>query len=244
MMHVDDRGRVFLTAEWRWLALLNYVVDPKLLSPRVPEGTELDQFEGKTFVSLVGFRFLSTKVFGVAIPFHVNFEEVNLRFYVRRREAGVVKRGVVFIQELVPRRAIAAVARLAYHENYGRLPMTHEIEPSGDGLKVRYAWRLGVRWHSLTMHATGEPRAMVEGSEEQFIAEHYWGYCRQPDGGSLEYYVEHPQWRVWSVTAAAFSGDAQAVYGAEFAPVLAKPPDSAFLAEGSPVKVYRGRRLE
>ena len=241
---MDERGRVFLTAEWRWLALLNYVVDPKLLAPRVPAGTELDQFEGATFVSLVGFRFLSTKVFGVAIPFHGNFEEVNLRFYVRRREAGMVKRGVVFIQELVPRRAIAAVARLAYHENYRRLPMTHQIEPSATGLKVRYAWRLGEQWNNLTVHATGDPRAMVEGSEEQFIAEHYWGYCRQPDGGSLEYHVEHPPWRVWPVADAAVSGDAGALYGAEFAAVLAKPPDSVLLAEGSPVKVYRGRRLE
>ena len=156
--------------------MLNYVVDPKLLASRVPAGTELDQFDGRTFISLVGFRFLSTKVFGVPVPFHGNFEEVNLRFYVRRREAGVLKRGVVFIQELVPRRAIAAVARFAYHENYRRLPMTHRIEASGTGVKVRYAWRLGAQWNSLAVDATGEPQGMAEGSEEQFIAEHYgWG---------------------------------------------------------------------
>lgn len=241
---MNDRGRVFLTAEWRWLALLNYAVDPKLLSARVPAGTELDQFEGRTFVSLVGFRFLSTKVFGVPIPFHRNFEEVNLRFYVRRREAGSVKHGVVFMQELVPRRAIAAVARFAYHENYRRLPMAHQIEQSGGGLKVQYTWRYEERTSSLGVFATGSPRRMAEGSEEQFIAEHYWGYCRQPDGSTLEYHVEHPPWRVWAVANAAFSGDAGALYGTEFGTVLNKPPDSTFLAEGSPVKVYRGRRLE
>ena len=240
---MHDRGRVFLTAEWRWLALLNYAVDPRMLAPRVPAGTELDQFEGRTFVSLVGFRFLSTKVFGVPIPFHRNFEEVNLRFYVRRREGGSVKRGVVFIQELVPRRAIAAVARLVYHENYRRLPMTHQIEASGDGLSVQYTWRYEERTNSLGVFATGSPRKMAEGSEEQFIAEHYWGYCRQPDGSTLEYHVEHPPWRVWDVTQAQFSGDAGALYGAEFGAVLNRPPDSAFLSEGSPVKVYRGQRL-
>lgn len=224
--------------------MLNYAVDPGLLARRVPAGTELDSFEGRTFVSLVGFRFLSTKVFGIPIPFHRNFEEVNLRFYVRRREAGAVKRGVVFIHELVPRRAIAAVARVAYHENYRRLPMTHQVEPSRGGLKVRYAWRLRAQWNNVTVNATGNPRTMAEGSEEQFIAEHYWGYCRQPDGGTLEYYVEHPPWRVWTVADAAFSGDAKDLYGAEFAAVLKTPPDSAFLAEGSPVKVYQGCRLE
>jgi uncharacterized protein YqjF (DUF2071 family) len=230
-------------AEWRWLALLNYAVDPKLLAPCVPAGTELDQFEGRTYISLVGFRFLSTRVFGVPIPFHRNFEEVNLRFYVTRREAGVVKRGVVFIQELVPRRAIAAVARLVYHENYRRLPMTHKIEASGDGLSVRYTWRFAERTNNLDVMAKGSPRSMAAGSEEQFIAEHYWGYCRQPDGGTLEYHVEHPPWRVWDIAHAQFSGDASALYGAEFGAALNKPPDSAFLAEGSAVKVYRGRRL-
>jgi uncharacterized protein YqjF (DUF2071 family) len=240
---VDDRRRVFLTAEWRWLALLNYAVDPKLLAPRVPAGTELDQFEGRTFVSLVGFRFLSTKVFGVPIPFHRDFEEVNLRFYVRRRESGVVKRGVVFIQELVPRRAIAAVARLVYHENYRRLPMTHEIKASEAGVRVRYTWRFAERANNLDVIAKGSPRTMAEGSEEQFIAEHYWGYCRQPDGGTLEYHVDHPPWRVWDIEQAQFSGDAGSLYGAEFEAVLNRPPDSVFLAEGSPVKVYQGRRV-
>lgn len=223
--------------------MLNYAVDPGLLAPRVPRGTELDQLGGKTYVSLVGFRFLSTRVFGIPIPFHRNFDEVNLRFYVRRRETGEVKRGVVFIQELVPRRAIAAVARLVYHENYRSLPMTHQIEQAGDGVNVQYTWQHEERMNSLSVFVTGEPRTMVEGSEEQFIAEHYWGYCRQPDGSSLEYHVEHPPWRVWDVRDAGFSGDAGALYGAEFAAALNKRPDSAFLAEGSPVKVYRGRRL-
>jgi uncharacterized protein len=241
---VDDRGQVFLTAEWRWLALLNYAVDPKLLAPRVPAGTELDQFEGRTYISLVGFRFLSTKVFGVPIPFHRNFEEVNLRFYVRRRDACVLKRGVVFIQELVPRRAIAAVARWVYHENYRRLPMAHRIESSGGSLSVQYTWRYEERTNSLAIIATGSPRRMADGSEEQFIAEHYWGYCRQPDGSTLEYHVDHPPWRVRDVAQAQFSGDAGVLYGAEFEAILNKPPDSAFLAEGSPVKVYQGRRLE
>jgi hypothetical protein len=241
---VDEGGRVFLTAEWRWLALLNYAVDPKLLAARVPSGTELDEFEGTTYISLVGFRFLSTKVYGLPIPFHRNFEEVNLRFYVRRRQGGSVKRGVVFIQELVPRRAIAAVARWVYHENYRCLPMAHQIQPSADSLSVQYTWRFEERKNSLSVIATGSPRSMADGSEEQFIAEHYWGYCRQPDGSTLEYHVDHPPWRVWDVAQAQFSGDAGALYGAEFEAVLNKPPDSAFLAEGSPVKVYQGRRLE
>jgi uncharacterized protein YqjF (DUF2071 family) len=128
-----DSGRIFLTAEWRDLVLLNYEVDPGLLVPYVPRGTELDYWNSKAFVSLVGFRFVNTKVFGVPIPLHSNFTEANLRFYVRRREQGEVRRGVVFIREIVPRPAIALVARTFYNENYVTLPMTHTIEKYENG---------------------------------------------------------------------------------------------------------------
>jgi uncharacterized protein YqjF (DUF2071 family) len=235
---------VFLAAEWRYLAMLNYEIDPAVLARYVPVGTELDRFDGKTFVSLVGFQFLSTKILGVPIPFHRDFDEVNLRFYVRRRVDGGVRRGVVFIQEIVPRRAIAAVARLAYNENYRCLPMAHRISFDEGALRVEYAWRLGSIWNRLTVQAAGAPRTMSDGSAEQFIAEHYWGYSAQPGGGCVEYHVAHPPWRVWDVTHAEFSGDAASLYGAAFADALHKPPDSAFLAEGSPVTVYRGKRIE
>ncbi len=52
-----DRSKVFLTAEWRYLAMFNYEVPPELLAPLVPRGTELDSWQGKVYVSLVGFLF-------------------------------------------------------------------------------------------------------------------------------------------------------------------------------------------
>jgi uncharacterized protein YqjF (DUF2071 family) len=80
MMHQSR----FLTAEWNNLLLLNYAVDPCLLERFVPAGTELDVFEGRNYLSLVGFEFNRSRIFGFAVPFHQAFEEVNLRFYVRR----------------------------------------------------------------------------------------------------------------------------------------------------------------
>ncbi len=78
----------FLTAEWRHLAMLSYEIDPELLQPLVPRGTDLDTWQGRTYVSVVGFLFLRTRVLGIPVPFHRNFEEVNLRFYVRRLADG------------------------------------------------------------------------------------------------------------------------------------------------------------
>jgi uncharacterized protein YqjF (DUF2071 family) len=239
-----DLSRVFLRAEWRSLAMLNYQVDPSLLLRFVPSGTELDRWDEKVFVSLVGFRFLKAKVCGIPIPFHRDFDEVNLRFYVRRREGNDLRRGVVFIKEIVPRLAIATVARAVYNENYVSLPMSHEIHPNVDaGLAVKYEWESSSGWNRMSLITTGNPALPKNGSEEQFITEHYWGYAAQRNGVCMEYRVTHPPWRVWSVQAAKFEGDVVELYGQALAAAIGKAPTSAFLAEGSEVTVYRGRNL-
>jgi uncharacterized protein YqjF (DUF2071 family) len=236
--------RVFLSAEWRDLVMLNYEVDPRLLSPYVPPGTELDSFRGKTFVSLVGFRFLRTKLLGfLTIPFHSNFDEVNLRFYVRRQEGATVRRGVVFLREIVPRRAIANVARLVYGEHYTRHPMRHSIDREGACYAAKYEWQFDGRWCHLFARATGIPGTPLEGSLEQFITKHFWGYSRKRDGVCFEYYVAHEPWRVWMANSAGFEGDGDTLYGSGFGRVLAREPDSAFLADGSSVQVFLGGRI-
>ena len=239
-----DSDRIFLTAEWLDLALLNYEVDPDLLRPYIPRGTELDYWDSKAFVSLVGFRFVNTKVFGVRIPFHSDFTEANLRFYVRRRHQRDVRRGVVFIREIVPRRAIALVARTVYNENYAALPMAHDIVKNENGsISASYRWRSGGVWSEMRFESQGNAAPLKDGSEEQFISEHYWGYAAQRDGGCVEYHVIHPSWNVWQAQHAEFVGDAEQLYGAAFAAVLSAKPSSTFLADGSSVTVMRGRKL-
>src|SRR6266576_317409 len=198
--------------------MLNYEVDEGLVLPFVPAGTEIDRWNGKIFISLVGFRFLKTRIFGVPVPFHVNFDEVNLRFYVRRHESDGIRRGVVFIKEIVPRRAIAWVARTLYNENYVALPMAHEIGADGGSeLAIAYRWETMSGWHAIRLEARGTAELADEGSQEQFITEHYWGYAAQPDGGCMEYRVTHPAWKVWSARSADFEGDAEGLYGKGFA---------------------------
>ncbi|MDX1663872.1 MAG: DUF2071 domain-containing protein [Candidatus Promineifilaceae bacterium] len=247
--------RPFLSAEWRMLAMLNYAVDPALLTPLVPDGTELDSWNGITYVGMVGFLFLNTNLLGAPVPLHRNFEEVNLRFYVRREappgetSSGEpeLRRGVVFVKEIVPRRAVAAVANFVYNENYVALPMRHYLHYRGRDRsapdEVHYGWRFQGRWNTLSVAIAGAAMLPAPGSEAEFIAEHYWGYARQRDGGTVEYEVEHVPWEVWEGAASAFHCDVAALYGARFAPFLQTTPLSAFVARGSPVLVHRGRRL-
>ncbi len=223
--------------------MAQWPVPSNMLEPLIGPGIEVDTFEGSPYVSLVGLRFTGTRVLGVPIPFHQDFTEVNLRFYVRRESPEGLRRGVVFISEIVPRFWIAAVARTLYKEKYRSLPMSHRLERGGEATTWSYGWRVAGREHSVSATAAGEPKPLVPGSRDEFIAEHYWGYSKQPDGGVVEYQVKHPPWRAWSLESCSFDWSPKDTYGPEWGELLAAPPKFAFVAEGSDVTVSWGERL-
>jgi len=228
----------FLTANWRHLVFLNYEADRALVQPHVPEGTELDLLGGKSIVSVVAFRFLDARLLGVPIPFHRDFDEINLRAYVRRRVKGVWRRGVVFVRELVPRPAIAWTARLAYNEPYRAVRMRHTVAlDDARGGSARYEWRQAGNWHHVASEAIGAPQPIDPESDTGFVTEHYFGYTRQRNGGTVEYRVEHPRWRVWPAHRPEFHCDVSAVYGPAWSECLQAPPFSAFVCDGAPVSI-------
>jgi uncharacterized protein len=228
----------FLTANWRYIAMLNFVVDPAVIAPLVPPGTEIDFENGETFLSVVGLLFRDTRLLGFPIPRHRDFEEVNLRFYVRKKSADTWRHGVVFIREMVPRYAVALVARACYGENYFAVPMKHDVEHVDLNLSIEYSWRRGRKWESLKMRATGEPQAIPAGSHAEFITEHYWGYTRVRSGCG-EYRVEHPRWKIWNASDFELNADVATLYGKQFSETLNQPPRSAFIADGSPITIHR-----
>lgn len=234
----------FLTARWEHLALLNFECPPELLEPRVPAGTELDLWNGAALVTLVAFMFRDTRVWGIPIPGHRTFEEVNLRFYVRREGRGEGRRGVVFIRELVPRSAVAVVARWLYNEPYRTASMSHSIELDPErGGTVEYAWRTGGDSFGVVAEAEGPAREPDAGSEAEFVTEHYRGYTRQRDGGTLEYRVEHTRWSAWDAEVRS-GGPWRSLYGPGLGSVMDRGPRSSFLALGGPVAVHRGVRID
>ena len=237
---------VFLSAQWHHLAILNYEVPSELLQPHVPAGTQLDLYKDKALVSIVGFMFLNTRLKGIPIPFHRDFEEVNLRFYVYRMVEGQKRRGVVFIKEIVPKSALALVARWVYNENYVAMPMSHGgpdmgAAPTGP---ISYSWTSPSGQNLMEVTPQGNCAFPAADSEASFITEHYWGYSRQRDGSTVEYEVTHPQWQLWQTSSSRFVCNVAEIYGLEWAPYLAVKPQSALLALGSEVQVYDGMRLK
>ena len=233
----------FLTAEWRKLILVNYEVPPSVLDKHLPYGTELDLWNGKCYMSMVGFLFVNTKILGVKIPFHSTFEEVNLRFYVKRKVGNQWRRGVVFIKEIVPKPAITFVANTLYKENYQTLPMKHDWKEDSNFISVEYHWRISGGWQFIKVSARKEPSIIVQNSEAEFITEHYWGYAKFSDNKTNEYEVTHPRWLQYEVLDFSSFIDFKANYGLDFDLLNHRKPISVFLAEGSTITVAQKRTL-
>ncbi len=227
----------FLTAEWNDLALINYEINPEILQKYVPIGTELDLWNSKCYISLIGFMFENVKVLGVKIPFHVNFEEVNLRFYVKRFEDGKWKRGTVFIKEIVPKHAVTLVANTLYKERYQTLKMRNSRTQNESSKTFKYEWKKDSKWNSITMNTAKSAIPIDLNSEAEFITEHYFGYTKYNEKTTIEYEVTHPRWQQLEVIDTKIDVNFNSIYGDDFTFLQNIKPTSTFLALGSKITI-------
>lgn len=235
--------KTFLTAAWKKLILANYRVDKETLQPFIPPHTELDYWNGALYVSLVGFMFLNTRVLGIKIPMHVNFPEVNLRFYVRYNQNGNWKRGVVFIKEIVPKPAISFVANSFFNEHYATMPVKNYEVLEKDQLLVGYQWKYKNHWNRLEVSAKPTPQLIVPDSKEEFITQHFWGYSPAGNNKTTEYEVAHPLWESYVISDYSIECDYAGLYGQPFSFLSRVNPDSVMLAEGSEIAVFNKRTV-
>lgn len=235
---------IFLTAHWNNLALINYEIDPRALEKYLPNGTELDYWNNKCYVSLVGFMFNNTKILGIKVPFHIHFEEINLRFYVKRFENGEWKRGVVFIKEIVPKAAIALVANSLFKEHYQCLAMKHSVLEYKESFDFVYQWKTKNKWNTILIETKKELQEIKKDSEAEFITEHYFGYTKKDEITTFEYEVTHPRWEQYEINHYYIDVDFRSVYGAEFAFLENKKPISVLLAKGSKITVENKKKLQ
>jgi len=227
----------FLKARWENLVMINYAIDPDILKPFMPHGVELDYYQGKTYVSLVGFMFMDTRIFNIPIPYLGSFEEINLRFYVKRQVNNEVRRGVVFISEIIPSRLVAFTANFFYKEHYKAYPTSNKIILNPADKKVEYKWKIGDKWNRIYVEALSDGIYIRENSMEKFIFDHYYGYSKLDVNRSLEYSLRHPQWLVHHVKDFDVQCNFQQLYGDSFKVLDKVSPQSVMIAEGSEVSV-------
>ncbi len=238
-------SKIFLSARWEYLAMFNYEVDASILQPHLPPYTEIDLYNGKALVSVVGFLFNNTKVMGIKWPGFINFEEVNLRYYIKYFDGENWKRGVGFISEIVPSGLVSIIANTFYNEHYSTAKMNHSIHYEQNKLEVIYKWKKKKQdWNQMMIKADANLSDIATGSEEEFIFEHYYGYNKLNNHSTIEYSLAHPRWQVNKVIDYTLNCNVQTLYGAEFVPFIQDvKPASVFLAKGSDVNVMMPKKL-
>jgi uncharacterized protein len=227
---------VFLKANWEHIIMVNYEIDSQILLPFLPKGVEIDLYNGKCYISLVGFMFKNTKLFNIPIPVLGTFEEINLRFYVVRKDRNQQKRGVVFINETIPYKLVAWMANKLYKEHYTVVPTKHSIQIDTNQ-KIQFDWFLNKKWNTIYVEADTKSTVMKNESLEKFIYEHYYGYTKINEHDTEEYQLQHPSWNVNKVNDFRIDCDFEAMYGKPFSVLNQTKPSAVFIAEGSSVKV-------
>lgn len=226
--------KVFLEAKWNHLINITYAVDPKILLPYLPKGLDLDIIDGKAFVSLVAFEFNDVKVKGIRIPFHRNFPEINLRFYVNKKG----KRGVVFIKEYVPKYFVALIANKIYNEPYSAIKMKNSIQKNSEDLKVKHSFRINNEWFNIAVAAENKCYLAGKDTVEHFFKEHEIGYGKDKKSNTMEYRVEHPVWEIYPIKSVESTICFEKIYGKDWAFLDSENPYNILLAKGSAITVY------
>lgn len=226
----------FLKANWENLIMANYEVEPSILKSYLPKGVELDFYKYKTYVSLVGFMFKKTSLFGVPIPFFGSFEEINLRFYVRKVEGKKIKKGVVFINETVPFKIVALLANKIYKEHYISIPTKNAIEIA-ENKHINYEWKMKDKWNSITVQSDTKKYKIEPSSMEEFIFERYFGFTKLSPLNTQEYRIQHPKWNTNKILNYTIDCDFGTMYGDAFSNLNIQVPNSIIMAEGSEVRV-------
>lgn len=235
---------IFLKANWENIIMANYAVEPEILEAYLPKGVALDFYNNNAYVSLVGFMFKKTKLFNIPIPWLGTFEEINLRFYVIRKEGNTIKRGVVFVNETIPYKAVAWMANNLYKEHYTAIPTRHFWKIENEIKDIKYEWKINNGWNNIGVKALTKSEAMTDGSFEAFIFEHYYGYTKIDGNATEEYKIKHPSWKINKVINAKINCNFSKMYGAPFEYLGNVEPESVFIAEGSPIEVeWKRNRL-
>jgi uncharacterized protein len=229
--------RTFLKAYWQDIVMVNYEVQSSLLQPYLPTGTMLDDFEGKYYVSLVGFKFLNSSIFGMPIPIYGSFNEVNLRFYVKRIIDGEVRRGVVFISEIVPSAIVAFLANKLYKEHYTSTKMSSAVGMNKEHKILSYKWWLNKEAFSINTVFSKESKAIESYTHQEFIYEHYYGFTKVSSNETWEYKVNHPSWKVNEVLDYTIHCNFENMYGEDFKHLTSAVPHSVYNAVGSAVTI-------
>ncbi|MCU1486771.1 MAG: hypothetical protein JWN67_3517 [Actinomycetia bacterium] len=184
--------RAAMVHHWDELTFLHWRYEPAEVQRLLPDGLEVETFDGSAWVGLVPF-FLEVGVPGVrSVPWFSRFAETNVRTYVRGRDG---ETGIWFFSLDAARLGAVVVARATYRLPYfwSKMSLVH------DGSSIAYTSRR--RWpdpgrgaRSEAVIEIGEPFAAHELTDLDHYLTARWALYSAPRSGLRHARAFHDPW--------------------------------------------------
>ncbi len=213
-------GRWTLRQSWRDLLFAHWPVPAADLRKLVPDGLNLEEYDGTAWVGVVPFRIvgLMRRPFP-DLPGVSAFPELNLRLYVERDG----KPGVWFLSLDAANALAVWAARRFFYLPYWRARIN--FSAGADGFRFR-SDRVGPApavGFEAAYRPAAEPFEARPGSLEAFLVERYCLYARSADGRLYRGEVHHAPWPLQRAEGSVDAGELLRPHGLSVggnAPVL------------------------
>lgn len=225
------QSSVFMTGNWKDLVVSTFEIDKETLEPYLPKDTEIDFFKGKALMSMVAFTFSNVRFFGIKVPFHQRFGQINFRFYVKSKIDGT--KGVVFIKEFAPKPLIATIANIFYNEPYFYKKIVLTKTTNTNNSLINYTYK-NLKIEAIAKHQTNK---LKQNSIEHFVVDRYIAFIKSHDKKTIQYKINHRPWDLYKSKSITINENALSLLPCKFK--NAKHICSCFV-DGSYVTVEKG----
>lgn len=223
-----------MNCEWKDLIMSSFEVEKSILEPYLPNDTEIDLFQGKALISLVAFTFSKIKFFGLKIPFHQRFGQMNFRFYAKSKVDG--SRGVVFIKVFAPKHLIAFIGNKIYNEPYFFKPINFKKSKNNEIICIEY----NNNHTTIKAKATYKTEKLTKNTLKHFIVERYIAYIKNKKNKTIRYNIYHKPWKIHHTESSHYDKELLKLLPNNFKNLK---HIATYLVNGSEVNVEKGMML-
>jgi len=229
---METNSRIFMKGNWEHLVIQTFTCNPEILKEYLPNDIELDLYQGKALFSMVAFTFSKVSFFGIKVPFHQEFGEINFRFYARSKIDNT--KGVVFIREFAPKPLIAFVANTIYNEPFYYKNIKKNILQSATQKKVTYKFNKN---NEISVQAHSHSKPTQKNSLQEFIVDRYIAFVKGRNNTTYQYKINHRPWQLHQIKKCKIT-----IKVLELLPEVFKNSEhiTTYFVDGSAVTIQKG----
>ncbi len=218
--------KLLLVADWNYMFVRSFLVEPKLLQDKLNPLLDLTLFNGKALVQIVGRAIENTKIKGLAIS-PIKFFDFNLQVKVKKDE----KDGFILVKQIVPKYCVANFISRLFYAKAETLPMEEKKIIENDKMIIQQSIWKDKELSEIQIVAEANPTPIESpfgNSRNKFVF--------SEENGFQEFSIETEHWNSFNIEKSTFNLNHEKLYGKEWEFLK----DAEFLE----TKLYQGSYLK